>query len=180
MSVAQGCRERFDAARCVRYELMTIRMASGCASMCKAGPVVMWVIAPVSTGRFPLAIMRANRWHSPSRRKCFDPAAVYGGCSQPDEALNPMDHLSLFFNSLFMALAMSAPYLVLGYVAAALIKEYVSRESTGNTLGRSGCSAHLERRRNRGAIADLFVWRHPAWGRRSPCRCRSGHGAVPS
>ena len=49
-----------------------------------------------------------------------------------------MDHLSLFFNSLFMALAMSAPYLVLGYVAAALIKEYVSRESLAKHLGDQG------------------------------------------
>ncbi|MEO1528394.1 MAG: permease [Planctomycetota bacterium] len=49
-----------------------------------------------------------------------------------------MDHLSLFLNSLFMALAMSAPYLVLGYVAAALIKEYVSRESLAKHLGDSG------------------------------------------
>ncbi len=49
-----------------------------------------------------------------------------------------MDHLSLFFNSLFMALAMSAPYLVLGYVAAALIKEYVSRESLARHLGDNG------------------------------------------
>lgn len=49
-----------------------------------------------------------------------------------------MDHLSLFFNSLFMALAMSAPYLVLGYVAAAMIKEYVSRESLARHLGDSG------------------------------------------
>ena len=49
-----------------------------------------------------------------------------------------MDHLSLFFNSLFMALAMSAPYLVLGYIAAALIKEYVSRESLARHLGDKG------------------------------------------
>lgn len=49
-----------------------------------------------------------------------------------------MDHLSLFFSSLFMALAMSAPYLVLGYVAAALIKEYVSRESLARHLGDKG------------------------------------------
>ncbi|MEL6109229.1 MAG: permease [Planctomycetota bacterium] len=49
-----------------------------------------------------------------------------------------MDYLSLFFNSLFMALAMSAPYVVLGYVAAALIKEYVSRESLANHLGDRG------------------------------------------
>lgn len=49
-----------------------------------------------------------------------------------------MDHLSLFFNSLFMALAMAAPYLVLGYVAAALIKEYVSREALARHLGDEG------------------------------------------
>ncbi|MEM6692533.1 MAG: permease [Planctomycetota bacterium] len=49
-----------------------------------------------------------------------------------------MEHLSLFFNSLFMALAMSAPYLVLGYVAAALIKEFVSRESLALHLGDRG------------------------------------------
>ncbi len=49
-----------------------------------------------------------------------------------------MDHLSLFFNSLFMALAMSAPYLVLGYIAAALIKEYISRESLAMHLGDKG------------------------------------------
>ncbi len=49
-----------------------------------------------------------------------------------------MDHLSLFVNSLFTALAMSAPYLVLGYVAAALIKEYVSRESLARHLGDRG------------------------------------------
>ena len=49
-----------------------------------------------------------------------------------------MAHLSLFFNSLFMALAMSAPYLVLGYIAAALIKEYVSRESLARHLGDKG------------------------------------------
>lgn len=49
-----------------------------------------------------------------------------------------MTHVSLFFNSLFMALAMSAPYLVLGYVAAALIKEYVSRESMATHLGDRG------------------------------------------
>ncbi|MEM7456410.1 MAG: permease [Planctomycetota bacterium] len=49
-----------------------------------------------------------------------------------------MDQLSLFFNSLFMALAMSAPYLVLGYIAAALIKEYVSRESLARHLGDKG------------------------------------------
>lgn len=49
-----------------------------------------------------------------------------------------MDHLSLFFNSLFMALAMSAPYLVMGYVAAALIKEYVSREALARHLGDKG------------------------------------------
>ncbi|MEM7559235.1 MAG: permease, partial [Planctomycetota bacterium] len=49
-----------------------------------------------------------------------------------------MEQFSLFFNSLFMALAMSAPYLVLGYVAAALIKEYVSRESLARHLGDKG------------------------------------------
>lgn len=49
-----------------------------------------------------------------------------------------MEHVSLFFNSLFMALAMSAPYLVLGYVAAALIKEFVSRESLAKHLGERG------------------------------------------
>lgn len=37
-----------------------------------------------------------------------------------------------------MALAMSAPYLVLGYVAAALIKEYVPRESLASHLGAQG------------------------------------------
>ena len=49
-----------------------------------------------------------------------------------------MEQVSLFFNSLFMALAMSAPYLVLGYVAAALIKEFVSRESLAKHLGERG------------------------------------------
>lgn len=49
-----------------------------------------------------------------------------------------MEHLSLFFNSLFVALAMSAPYLVLGYIAAALIKEYVSREWLAKHLGDQG------------------------------------------
>lgn len=49
-----------------------------------------------------------------------------------------MDQVSLFFNSLFMALAMAAPYLVLGYVAAALIKEYVSRASLAKHLGDKG------------------------------------------
>lgn len=49
-----------------------------------------------------------------------------------------MDHVSLFFNSLFMALAMSAPYLVLGYIAAAFIKEYVSRASLAKHLGDHG------------------------------------------
>ena len=49
-----------------------------------------------------------------------------------------MQQVSLFFNSLVMALAMSAPYLVLGYVAAALIKEYVSRESIATHLGDRG------------------------------------------
>ncbi|HBE70040.1 MAG TPA: hypothetical protein DDW52_17985 [Planctomycetaceae bacterium] len=49
-----------------------------------------------------------------------------------------MDQLALFLNSLFMALAMSAPYVVLGYVAAALIKEYVSRESMARHLGDRG------------------------------------------
>ncbi len=49
-----------------------------------------------------------------------------------------MEQFSLFFNSLFMALAMSAPYLVLGYIAAALIKEYVSRESLARHLGDKG------------------------------------------
>ncbi len=49
-----------------------------------------------------------------------------------------MDQISLFFNSLFMALAMSAPYLVLGYIAAALIKEYISRESLARHLGDKG------------------------------------------
>jgi len=37
-----------------------------------------------------------------------------------------------------MALAMSAPYLVLGFVAAAVIKEYVSRESLAKHLGARG------------------------------------------
>ncbi|MBM3964538.1 MAG: hypothetical protein FJ308_05645 [Planctomycetes bacterium] len=49
-----------------------------------------------------------------------------------------MEQISLFFNSLFMALAMSAPYLVLGYIAAALIKEYVPRESLARHLGADG------------------------------------------
>ncbi|MEL7336586.1 MAG: permease, partial [Planctomycetota bacterium] len=49
-----------------------------------------------------------------------------------------MAHVALFFNSLFMALSMSAPYLVLGYVAAALIKEYVPRESLAKHLGDRG------------------------------------------
>ncbi len=49
-----------------------------------------------------------------------------------------MNQLALFFNSLFMALAMSAPYLVLGYMAAALIKEFVSRETLARHLGDKG------------------------------------------
>ncbi len=49
-----------------------------------------------------------------------------------------MEHLSLFLNSLIMAMAMSAPYLILGYVAAALIKEYISRESLAKHLGDEG------------------------------------------
>jgi len=49
-----------------------------------------------------------------------------------------MEHLSLFLNSLIMAMAMSAPYLILGYVAAALIKEYISRESLAKHLGDAG------------------------------------------
>ncbi|MEM9367160.1 MAG: permease [Planctomycetota bacterium] len=49
-----------------------------------------------------------------------------------------MDYLTLFANSLFMALAMSAPYVVLGYVAAALIKEFVSRQALATHLGDQG------------------------------------------
>ena len=49
-----------------------------------------------------------------------------------------MEHLSVFLNALLAALMRSAPYLVIGYLIAAVVREYIPRDMLIRYLGRKG------------------------------------------
>ncbi len=49
-----------------------------------------------------------------------------------------MDHLTVFLNALLAALTRSAPYLVIGYLIAAVVREYIPRDILVRYLGKKG------------------------------------------